>query len=269
MTGICWTALAIAYAMRWVKLTLPCPTRFRWLFRICRLTSSSLAATVRTEVAVGTWRLASMFSTMRAAEPRSGAAVSPSMTGGGAAPPVFELGAGLGSALPEQPEQRWRVGRGRCLGVRSRRRSPATRPRPSPGSRGTGGTSLRRARSSGPGLRTCRSGPSGWPPFQLSCSSGRFGLRTSCPLRPALTCGGARRSGTRDRATGALSRGSHMVSYRCSRWVPRTSSVPPRHSVTFSPVSSTWTPPGHTPTLRHAMKNARSSAITSSKCRVL
>ena len=57
-------------AMRWVKLTLPRPTRFRWLFRIWRLTSSSFAGTVRTDVAVGTSRLASMFSTIRAAEPR-------------------------------------------------------------------------------------------------------------------------------------------------------------------------------------------------------
>ena len=72
IAGTFATAFAIANAMRCVKLTLPCPTRLRWLFRIWRLTSSSFAATVRTDVAVGTWRLASMFSTMRAAEPRSG-----------------------------------------------------------------------------------------------------------------------------------------------------------------------------------------------------
>ena len=58
--------------MRWVKLTLPAPVRARWLLRIWRLTSSSFAGTVRTEVAVGTVRLASMFSAMRAATPRSG-----------------------------------------------------------------------------------------------------------------------------------------------------------------------------------------------------
>src|SRR3954467_11371509 len=58
--------------MRCVKLTFPRPVRERWLFRIWRLTSSSFAGTLRTDVAVGTPRLASMFSTMRAAAPPIG-----------------------------------------------------------------------------------------------------------------------------------------------------------------------------------------------------
>src|SRR5919108_658414 len=44
--------------MMWVKLTLPPLVRDRWLLRILRLTSSSLAGTSCTLVAVGTPRLA-------------------------------------------------------------------------------------------------------------------------------------------------------------------------------------------------------------------
>src|SRR3954462_4168183 len=68
--------------MRCVKLTFPRPVRDRWLLRIWRLTSSSFAGTLRTDVAVGTPRLASMFSTMRAAAPRIGLVVSPPSTSG-------------------------------------------------------------------------------------------------------------------------------------------------------------------------------------------
>src|SRR5512133_635614 len=80
--------------MRWVKLTLAPPVRARWLFRICRLTSSSLAGTVRTEVAVGTASEASMFSTMRAVAPRIGTGRSPSAgaVDGGAAEGAFACG---------------------------------------------------------------------------------------------------------------------------------------------------------------------------------
>ena len=77
--------------MRCVNDTLPPRVRARWLFRIWRLTSSSFAGTERTEVAVGTPRLASMFATMRAAAPRSGCGASPSSTTGAAA--VGRLGA--------------------------------------------------------------------------------------------------------------------------------------------------------------------------------
>src|SRR5689334_15018181 len=85
--------------MRWVKLTLPRPVRDRWLLRIWRLTSSSFAGTLRTDVAVGTPRLASMFSTMRAAAPRIGFGVSPSTTSGDKQlPPGAGAGAGAAGA---------------------------------------------------------------------------------------------------------------------------------------------------------------------------
>src|SRR6266498_474539 len=72
--------------MRCVKLTLTPPVRARWLLRICRLTSSSLAGTVRTEVAVGTPSEASMFSTIRAVAPRIGTGRSaPSVCAAGGA----------------------------------------------------------------------------------------------------------------------------------------------------------------------------------------
>src|SRR5690625_246828 len=57
--------------MRWVKETLPPRPRARWLLMTMRLSASSLAGTARTLVAVGTWRLLSMFFTTRAAGPRS------------------------------------------------------------------------------------------------------------------------------------------------------------------------------------------------------
>ncbi len=77
-----------------MKLTLPEPVRASWLLRIWRLTSSSLAGTTRTDVAVGTPRLASMFSTVRAAAPRRGSGSSPSRTIG-----PGRVGAGVGVAV--------------------------------------------------------------------------------------------------------------------------------------------------------------------------
>src|SRR4051812_7123218 len=65
-----------------VNDTLPPRVRPRWLFKIWRLTSRSFAGTVRTDVAVGTSRLASMLSTTRAGAPRSGCGCSPSRTTG-------------------------------------------------------------------------------------------------------------------------------------------------------------------------------------------
>ena len=47
------------------------------------------------------------------------------------------------------------------------------------------------------------------------------------------------------------------------------SSPPPTHSVTSSPVSSTWTPPGQVPSARCTSKKPWTSSITSSKRRVL
>src|SRR5712691_495505 len=57
--------------MRWVKEILPPRPRARWLLITIRLSTSSLAGTARTDVAVGTARLASMLATVREAAPRS------------------------------------------------------------------------------------------------------------------------------------------------------------------------------------------------------
>jgi len=56
--------------MRCVKLTLPPRVRARWLFITTLLSMMSFAGTVRTLVAVGMSRLASMLDTTRAAGPR-------------------------------------------------------------------------------------------------------------------------------------------------------------------------------------------------------
>jgi hypothetical protein len=95
MAGTSANARRTANPIMWVKDTLPPPVRARWLFRIWRLISSSFAGTVRTDVAVGTARLASMFSTIRADAPRSTEGVSPSSTS--AVLPVFSGGRGTGA----------------------------------------------------------------------------------------------------------------------------------------------------------------------------
>ena len=64
----------MAKPIRWVKLTFMPVVRTSWSFRAARLTSSRRAGTVRTEVAVGTPRLATMLVTILAAAPRSGVA---------------------------------------------------------------------------------------------------------------------------------------------------------------------------------------------------
>ena len=76
-----WMARTTAKPMMWVKETFPPRERPRYPLMIFRLTSRSLAGTTRKLVAVGTPRLASMFSTMRAATPRMG---SPGASGAGA-----------------------------------------------------------------------------------------------------------------------------------------------------------------------------------------
>ena len=94
--------------MRWVKLTLPpWVSRRSWLLTIRRLTSSSLAGTVRTEVAVGTARLSSI----RLAIGRR-----------------HRSAAGTRPRLP--PPLRWRAarvsGRCRCRGCGAERRVPVS-----------------------------------------------------------------------------------------------------------------------------------------------
>ena len=66
-------ARATANPIMWVKLTFPpWVSRCSWLLIIRRLTSSSLAGMVRTEVAVGTSRLSSIRLAMVAEIPISG-----------------------------------------------------------------------------------------------------------------------------------------------------------------------------------------------------
>src|SRR5664280_24542 len=88
--GISARPFTIAYAMKWVKETLAPLERDNDSFSPARFISRSRDDTLRTLVAVGTAKLASMLVTIRAAAPRSGVAcVSMSVTGsvsvGGAA----------------------------------------------------------------------------------------------------------------------------------------------------------------------------------------
>ena len=71
----------MAQETRWVKLILPLPVASRCLFRMRRFSSRVRTGIVRSEVAVGRARLASMFSTMRKAPPRMGWATSPGRMG--------------------------------------------------------------------------------------------------------------------------------------------------------------------------------------------
>ncbi len=116
IAGVARSACTTAKPMRWVNETLPPRPRARWLLITIRLSASSLAGMDRTLVAVGTPRLATMFSAVRAAAPRnrttaSGAAAGaagcwaglPSGAGwagraGAAAGAV--AGAGAGAAVP-------------------------------------------------------------------------------------------------------------------------------------------------------------------------
>src|SRR5215831_6044648 len=85
--------------MRWVNDTFPPRPRPRWLLITMRLSTRSLAGTARTLVAVGTVRLAAMFTAVRAAAPRSRTSVTPAADGAG---PVGEGGGeeGPGEAGP-------------------------------------------------------------------------------------------------------------------------------------------------------------------------
>src|SRR6056297_3720399 len=65
-------ARTTAQPIRWVKLTLPWPERKRKPLITLRLTSSSLAGTLRKLVAVGTVRLRSMLAAIAAPTPRIG-----------------------------------------------------------------------------------------------------------------------------------------------------------------------------------------------------
>src|SRR6185436_14879809 len=81
--------------MMCVNDTLPPRARERWLLITMRLSHSSLTGTERTEVAVGTVRLASMFCTVRAGAPRSTVRVGSSL-----AVPLAGASGSLGTGLP-------------------------------------------------------------------------------------------------------------------------------------------------------------------------
>src|SRR5580658_6569374 len=83
--------------MRWVKLTLAPDVRARCWLSIERLTSRSLAGTVRTLVAVGMASDASMLTAMRAAAPRRATGAGPSVAGVSAT--AGAAGAGAGGAV--------------------------------------------------------------------------------------------------------------------------------------------------------------------------
>ena len=99
MSGNACSARTMAHPMRWVKLTLP-PTarRISWLLRILRLTSSSFAGNVRTDVAVGSSSDSSIRSAIVAAPPRSGIATPPAGSSGAAASSAWGAACGAAAA---------------------------------------------------------------------------------------------------------------------------------------------------------------------------
>jgi hypothetical protein len=102
----------MAQATRWVKLILLAAVASRCLLRIRRFSSSVRTGMLRIEVAVGTVRLASMFSTTRSAPPRMGWAMSPGrMAGTVRALHLVARKAGGGILTTER--SRWRLGRRR------------------------------------------------------------------------------------------------------------------------------------------------------------
>ena len=149
-----------------------------------------------------------MFSTIRAAAPRSGFGVSPSRTSGAVPPGVAARAAAPGGAVTAARRRRWPAPASRCGVVavggprrvrrrgRSRRRTPATTAPPSRDPPRTGGTSRRRGRSSGRDPRTCRSHSGGYR---------SPGWRGPGQPRTSSTVWNARSSDWR-----AFSRGSHM-----------------------------------------------------------
>src|SRR5216683_6976128 len=105
--------------MRWVKEILPPRPRARWLLITIRLSRRSLAGTARTDVAVGTARLASMLATVREAAPRSRISLAARAAGaGGCAGPSPAPGPGCGAVACAGPvivASPFRPGAGRGL----------------------------------------------------------------------------------------------------------------------------------------------------------
>src|SRR5437879_8138154 len=90
--------------MRWVTEPLPPRVRPRWLLRMRRLTSSSLAGTTRALVAVGTARLAAMLVAIRACAPLRTAPAAPPASGAASGPASPAPSAGRREA-PKKPRQ--------------------------------------------------------------------------------------------------------------------------------------------------------------------
>src|SRR6516162_1861301 len=115
IAGMVRRACTSAYPIRWVNETFPPRPRARLLLITMRLSTRSLAGMARTLVAVGTLRLAAMFSAVRAAVPRSrttfscaGAAAAagsgpglPSGAGRAGAVGVLGGGAAAGADVPD------------------------------------------------------------------------------------------------------------------------------------------------------------------------
>jgi hypothetical protein len=98
----------MAQATRCVKLILLAAVASRCLLRMRRFSSSVRTGMLRIEVAVGTVRLASMFSTTRSAPPRIGCAMSPGRIAGTARALLFSRARAVGSCSPRPPS--WKGG---------------------------------------------------------------------------------------------------------------------------------------------------------------
>ena len=108
ISGIALSARTIAKPIRCVKDALPPRPRLRWLLMTIRLSISSLAGTVRTLVAVGTDRLAAMFSAVRAAAPRRRISVASAGTAAAAAGLAAAAARAQPAGVPPQRAGRWR-----------------------------------------------------------------------------------------------------------------------------------------------------------------
>src|SRR3954464_13678069 len=105
--------------MRWVKETLPSPLRWRYPLITLRLTSSSLAGTLRKLVAVGTVRLRAMLAAIVAPTPLIGWPGSPGspVATGAAEPPGSLAGPVAGAAGVEDAASRWLTVEGGAVGT--------------------------------------------------------------------------------------------------------------------------------------------------------
>ena len=154
ISGCSTSARTSAYPIRWVKLTLPPRPRARWLLITMRLSTSSLAGTARTLVAVGTASEASMFCDDLGGDPaqRRGAARRRpvgALAAGLAAAALRSRGlaaglaAGFGAVAGCAAAAAWRRPPGPSRAVGASRPARPSRRRPAPaGAAGSGGGGL-------------------------------------------------------------------------------------------------------------------------------